>query len=202
MLAGLHNHIQSLGHMGDVHGLWAHLNGQVDRTDSDEEFFEELSMLRQGELDDARKVQERREREEVERIRCEEAAEAARLLLRNAAAEVRTVIAARLGDDLAQKIQLLLAGTRIQAAARGLLVRRKRGLRLQVVSDNGEVFYFRMNLRTKLAKIMCAFCQRHLQGARVASVRFLFDGARLNEWETPAGFDMEDGDVIDAMYTA
>ena len=44
---------------------------------------------------------------------------------------------------------------------------------------------------------MNAFCQR--QGVNMSSVRFLFDGNRINADQTPEGLDMEDGDVIDVM---
>ena len=37
-------------------------------------------------------------------------------------------------------------------------------------------------------------------GARsLASVRFLFDGSRINEHQTPSDLEMEDGDVIDVV---
>ena len=42
-----------------------------------------------------------------------------------------------------------------------------------------------------------AFCTRH--GVATSSVRFLFDGNRINPSQTPQDLDMEDGDVIDCM---
>ena len=50
---------------------------------------------------------------------------------------------------------------------------------------------------TALSKLMNAFCQR--QGVNMSSVRFLFDGTRINSDQTPEGLEMEDGDVIDVM---
>ena len=44
---------------------------------------------------------------------------------------------------------------------------------------------------------MNAFCQR--QGVNLNAVRFLFDGERLRDTQTPEGLEMEDGDVIDVM---
>ena len=44
---------------------------------------------------------------------------------------------------------------------------------------------------------MNAFCQR--QGVNLNAVRFLFDGERLRESQTPEYLEMEDGDVIDVM---
>ena len=42
-----------------------------------------------------------------------------------------------------------------------------------------------------------AFCNRN--GISPRSVRFLFDGERINPNQTPADLDMEDNDVIDVM---
>ena len=44
---------------------------------------------------------------------------------------------------------------------------------------------------------MQAFCNRN--GVAMNSVRFLFDGNRVNPTQTPQDLDMEDGDVIDVM---
>ena len=44
---------------------------------------------------------------------------------------------------------------------------------------------------------MGAWCQR--QGVSPNSVRFLFDGMRINNRQTPYELDMEDGDIIDVM---
>ena len=44
---------------------------------------------------------------------------------------------------------------------------------------------------------MNAFCNR--QGVAPNSVRFLFDGQRINATQTPQELEMEDGDVIDVM---
>ena len=48
-----------------------------------------------------------------------------------------------------------------------------------------------------LEKLMKAFCNRN--GVASNSVRFLFDGNRVNPTQTPQDLDMEDGDVIDVM---
>ena len=44
---------------------------------------------------------------------------------------------------------------------------------------------------------MKAFCQR--QGVDISSVRFLFDGTRIRENQTPQELEMEDGDSIDVV---
>ena len=62
--------------------------------------------------------------------------------------------------------------------------------------DGTEVF-FKCKKTTKLEKLMDAYCQR--QGVNVHSIRFLFDGNRINGRQTPEDLEMEDGDIIDAM---
>ena len=52
-------------------------------------------------------------------------------------------------------------------------------------------------MKTPLEKLMKAFCQRN--GVSMNSVRFLFDGNRIQPASTPEDLDMEDGDVIDVM---
>ena len=52
-------------------------------------------------------------------------------------------------------------------------------------------------MTTPLNKLMAAFCQRN--GVAQNSVRFLFDGNRVNPNQTPQELEMEDGDVIDVM---
>eukprot|EP00088_Acartia_fossae_P024315 TRINITY_DN25275_c0_g1_i1.p1 TRINITY_DN25275_c0_g1~~TRINITY_DN25275_c0_g1_i1.p1 ORF type:complete len:113 (-),score=15.85 TRINITY_DN25275_c0_g1_i1:72-410(-) len=70
-------------------------------------------------------------------------------------------------------------------------------LNVKVVgSDNSEV-QFKIKRSTPLKKLMEAYCQR--SGKGLASVRFLFDGTRINETDTPQGLEMEDGDTIDCM---
>ena len=46
----------------------------------------------------------------------------------------------------------------------------------------------------KLQKLMRVFCQR--QDVAMESVRFLFDGNRIRENQTPNELEMEDGDSI------
>ena len=54
-----------------------------------------------------------------------------------------------------------------------------------------------MSISGPLMKLMNAFCSR--EGISTNSVRFLFDGNRVNETQTPAQLDMEDGDLIDLL---
>eukprot|EP00966_Prymnesium_polylepis_P164814 3810600-Prymnesium_polylepis.1 len=70
-------------------------------------------------------------------------------------------------------------------------------INLKVETQDGNEIFFKMHLDTRLSKLMHAFCQR--QGVALSSVRFLFDGTRINEHRTPIDLRMCDGDVVDVM---
>jgi hypothetical protein len=84
-------------------------------------------------------------------------------------------------------------------------------LNIKVTDNNNEVF-FKIKRSTKLDKLMRAFCER--QGKDRGTVRFLFDGVKVNDGDTPenvrqaAGLltssvanedqlDMSDGDTLE-----
>mmetsp|Transcript_39214 Transcript_39214/g.97130 ORF Transcript_39214/g.97130 Transcript_39214/m.97130 type:complete len:98 (+) Transcript_39214:81-374(+) len=69
-------------------------------------------------------------------------------------------------------------------------------IRCKMNADNNEIL-FKCKMTTPLSKLMNAFCQR--QGVTMQSVRFLFDGQRINQDQTPTDLEMEDGDSIDVM---
>ena len=58
--------------------------------------------------------------------------------------------------------------------------------------DDNEI-YFKCKTTTPLGKLMVAYCSR--QGKSMDDVRFMFAGVRIEEAQTPAQLDMEDGDV-------
>ena len=55
-------------------------------------------------------------------------------------------------------------------------------LNIKVTDNNNEVF-FKIKRTTALSKLMNAFCER--QGKAPTSVRFLFDGSRVNPTDSP-----------------
>ncbi|KAF7845751.1 hypothetical protein BT93_L0797 [Corymbia citriodora subsp. variegata] len=67
-------------------------------------------------------------------------------------------------------------------------------LNIKVTDNNNEVF-FKIKRSTQLKKLMDAFCER--QGKTPSSVRFLFDGQRVNPTDTPDTLDMQDGDTLE-----
>ncbi|KAK2593581.1 SUMO protein smt3 [Conoideocrella luteorostrata] len=67
-------------------------------------------------------------------------------------------------------------------------------LNIKVTDNNNEVF-FKIKRSTKLEKLMTAFCER--QGKTLNSVRFLFDGSRVQPADTPDALEMQDGDTLE-----
>ena len=55
-------------------------------------------------------------------------------------------------------------------------------LNIKVTDNNNEV-YFKIKRTTQLKKLMDAFCER--QGKAPQTVRFLFDGTRVNPTDNP-----------------
>ena len=72
-------------------------------------------------------------------------------------------------------------------------------IHLNVVTQSGNEIYFKLKMTTPLSKVMNAFCSR--EGVTRRSVRFLYDGRRLDECDavTPGHLKMEDGAVVDVM---
>ncbi|KAI0065121.1 small ubiquitin-like modifier, partial [Artomyces pyxidatus] len=70
-------------------------------------------------------------------------------------------------------------------------------INVKVVSAQGEEVFFKIKRNTKLSKLQGAYANK--VGKDVASIRFLYDGARINDEDTPASLDMEDNDTIDVM---
>lgn len=65
------------------------------------------------------------------------------------------------------------------------------------LTQDGEEVFFKIKSTTQLKKLMDAYCQR--QGLSANNVRFLFDGERLHETQTPRELNMENGDEIDVL---
>ncbi|KAG9308023.1 small ubiquitin-related modifier [Chiua virens] len=68
---------------------------------------------------------------------------------------------------------------------------------INVVSSTGDEVFFKIKRNTKLSKLQGAYASK--VGKDVASIRFLYDGNRISDEDTPASLDMEDNDTIDVM---
>ncbi|KAI0260340.1 ubiquitin-like protein [Gloeopeniophorella convolvens] len=70
-------------------------------------------------------------------------------------------------------------------------------INVKVVSATGEEVFFKIKRNTKLSKLQGAYASK--VGKDVSSIRFLYDGARINDDDTPSSLDMQDDDTIDVM---
>lgn len=68
---------------------------------------------------------------------------------------------------------------------------------LRVVSSNGEEVFFKIRRVTPLRKLIQVYCER--KQTSPSSIKFLFDGNRVKDDDTPDSLGMENNDVIDAM---
>lgn len=70
-------------------------------------------------------------------------------------------------------------------------------INIKVVSSTGEEVFFKIKRSTKLSKLQGAYANK--VGKDVGSIRFLYDGTRIADDDTPTSLDMEDNDTIDVM---
>ncbi|KAK0184367.1 ubiquitin-like protein [Armillaria novae-zelandiae] len=70
-------------------------------------------------------------------------------------------------------------------------------INVKVVTSSGEEVFFKIKRSTKLSKLQGAYASK--VGKDVATIRFLYDGNRIQEDDTPQSLDMEDNDTIDVM---
>ncbi len=70
-------------------------------------------------------------------------------------------------------------------------------INVKVVSQDGNTVYFKIKKQTPLKKLIDAYCVR--QAMDPNSVRFLFDGKRVQQQNTPKELEMEDNDTIDVV---
>jgi len=66
---------------------------------------------------------------------------------------------------------------------------------LQIVSQDGNAITLKVKKNTKFGKIMAKYATH--QGLDLTALKFMFDGQRISEDDTPAGLEMEDDDKID-----
>jgi len=70
-------------------------------------------------------------------------------------------------------------------------------INIKVLTSSGEEVFFKIKRNTKLSKLQAAYANK--VGKDVGTIRFLYDGNRINDEDTPASLDMEDNDTIDVM---
>lgn len=67
-------------------------------------------------------------------------------------------------------------------------------LNVKVCDQGGQELFFKIKIHTQLKKVMNAYCER--QAVARGLVRFLFEGERIQDNDTPESLSMEDGDMI------
>ncbi|XP_010241412.1 PREDICTED: small ubiquitin-related modifier 2-like isoform X2 [Nelumbo nucifera] len=70
-------------------------------------------------------------------------------------------------------------------------------INIKIKSQDGSEICFKINCNTKLRRLMISYCENKF--LQYSSVRFLYEGRRINGNKTPNELGMEDGDEIDAM---
>lgn len=68
---------------------------------------------------------------------------------------------------------------------------------IRVKDQTGEETMFKIKKSTKMSKVFSAYAQR--KGVEVSSIRFLLDGERINDTDTPKMLELEDEDQIDCV---
>lgn len=70
-------------------------------------------------------------------------------------------------------------------------------IKLKVVGQDTNELHFRVKKMTNFAKLKRSYSERI--GVPVTALRFLFDGRRIDDSDTPASLDMEEEDVIEVF---
>ncbi|KIM31157.1 hypothetical protein M408DRAFT_327448 [Serendipita vermifera MAFF 305830] len=70
-------------------------------------------------------------------------------------------------------------------------------INIKVVTSQGDEVYFKIKRNTKLTKLRSAYATK--VGKDLNSIRFLYDGNRITEEDTPDSLGMDNDDSIDVM---
>jgi len=65
------------------------------------------------------------------------------------------------------------------------------------LKQTGEETFFKIKKTTKMSKVFSTYAQR--KGVQVGSLRFLLDGERIKEGDTPKTLELEENDQVDCM---
>ncbi|XP_078079964.1 small ubiquitin-related modifier 1 [Mustelus asterias] len=68
-------------------------------------------------------------------------------------------------------------------------------IKLKVIGQDNSEIHFKVKMTTQLRKLKESYCQR--QGVPPNSLRFLFEGQRITDHQTPKELGMEDEDVVE-----
>ncbi|VDM07910.1 unnamed protein product [Wuchereria bancrofti] len=68
-------------------------------------------------------------------------------------------------------------------------------IKLRVVGQDSNEVHFRVKFGTSMGKLKKSYADR--MGVDVGSLRFLFDGRRINDEDTPKTLEIEEDDIIE-----
>jgi small ubiquitin-related modifier len=68
---------------------------------------------------------------------------------------------------------------------------------LTIKDPQGEEVYFKVKRTTRMRKLFQAFCKR--SNTEYETMRFFFQGERVDDETTPADLGLKDGDKLDAF---
>ena len=72
-----------------------------------------------------------------------------------------------------------------------------KSINIKVKGPDGSEVFFKIKWNTVMRALMEAYCQR--SGFDKQGIHFLFEGERIQAYNTPDELDMDEGDVVDAM---
>ena len=70
-------------------------------------------------------------------------------------------------------------------------------LTVSIKDQSGEMMHFKIKKTTKMSKVFDAYASR--KGQARPSLRFMLDGRRVTDEQTPGELGLEDGDQLDAV---
>jgi small ubiquitin-related modifier len=68
-------------------------------------------------------------------------------------------------------------------------------IKLKVLGNDSNEIHFRVKMSTQMHKLKRSYSEK--AGVQLPGLRFLFDGRRITDEDTPKLLEMEDGDVIE-----
>ncbi|XP_074659011.1 small ubiquitin-related modifier-like [Tubulanus polymorphus] len=71
-------------------------------------------------------------------------------------------------------------------------------INLKVVAQDQNEIHFRVKMTTQMGKLKKSYSER--TGIPVSSLRFLFDGTRINDTDTPKLLELVKDDVIEVFH--
>ena len=70
-------------------------------------------------------------------------------------------------------------------------------INLKVMGQDGKFLKFKIAKHTALKKLMLTYCER--AGLDIQTIRFSFDGSRINESDTATSLDLQEGDTVEVF---